>query len=392
MHRLERSKRRVTPGNRTRSGFLCLLVCGTLLQARSASASAQPEAATPARIDAVFVLDTTGSMSGLIEGAKQKIWSIASAMSDAKGQPDIRVGLLGYRDRGDEYITRFYDLSSDIDSVYEKLQALRAGGGGDTPESVNQALHEAVGRMSWREDARVYRVIFLVGDAPPHMDYQDDVAYSDSLSLATSRDIIVNTVQCGSHAATTPVWKEIARRGEGHYASIAQDGGMVAMETPFDAPLATLNHQLAETLLPYGASARKRGLLDKIQRAARSDSSVVASRLAYLSKNGSPIASGESDLVDDLHFGRVQLEEIPKAALPESMQELDREQAQVFLQGKVERRNSLQRQISQLVAERESHLELARKRLRAEGLAAGFDEQVLKSIREQASDKGIEFD
>ena len=30
------------------------------------------------RIDVVFVLDTTGSMGGLIEGAKQKIFSIAS--------------------------------------------------------------------------------------------------------------------------------------------------------------------------------------------------------------------------------------------------------------------------------------------------------------------------
>ena len=89
-----------------------------------------PAVSTPAppRIEVAFVLDTTGSMSGLIEGAKQKIWSIANQMIAAKPTPDIRIGLVGYRDRGDEYITRHYDLTNDIDAVYANLQKFSAGG------------------------------------------------------------------------------------------------------------------------------------------------------------------------------------------------------------------------------------------------------------------------
>ena len=49
------------------------------------------------RIEVCFVLDTTGSMSGLIKGAKQKIWSIANDMAGAKPTPRIRFGLIGYR-------------------------------------------------------------------------------------------------------------------------------------------------------------------------------------------------------------------------------------------------------------------------------------------------------
>ena len=87
--------------------------------------------ATTPRIEAVFVLDTTGSMGGLIDGAKRKIWSIANQLASAKQTPDVRMGLIGYRDRGDDYVTRDYPLSSDIDALYGKLQQFQAQGGGD---------------------------------------------------------------------------------------------------------------------------------------------------------------------------------------------------------------------------------------------------------------------
>src|SRR5262245_14748415 len=107
-------------------------------------------------IDVVFVLDTTGSMSGMIDAAKEKIWSIASSMASAQPTPQIRVGLVGYRDRGDAYVTRVVDLSSDIDSMYATLMQFVAAGGGDGPESVNEALHDAVQRMAWRSYTNAY--------------------------------------------------------------------------------------------------------------------------------------------------------------------------------------------------------------------------------------------
>lgn len=60
-------------------------------------------------IEVVFVLDTTGSMSGLIQAAKEKVWSIASTMAQADPAPEIKMGLVAYRDRGDEYVTRVVD-------------------------------------------------------------------------------------------------------------------------------------------------------------------------------------------------------------------------------------------------------------------------------------------
>ena len=138
------------------------------LSAGLSSAMAKPV------VEVAFVLDTTGSMGGLIEGAKRKIWSIASAIVDSNPDADIRMGLIAYRDIGDDYVTKKVELTRDIQDLYANLLELKARGGGDWPESVNEALDVAVNKMQWTQGPDNTRIVFLVGDAPPHMDYAQD--------------------------------------------------------------------------------------------------------------------------------------------------------------------------------------------------------------------------
>jgi hypothetical protein len=194
-------------------------------------------------------------MSGLIEGAKQKIWSIANEMVSARPTPEIRMGLVAYRDRGDQYVVKSFDLTSDIDAVYANLRGFSAGGGGDTPESVNEALDEAVHKMEWSKDRGVLKIILLVGDAPPHMDYDNAPRYPEICQDAMKKDLIINTVQCGGIVQTTPIWQEIAKLSEGSYAAIAQSGNMAVIATPMDAELAELNRKVGATLV----GLRRRG-------------------------------------------------------------------------------------------------------------------------------------
>src|SRR5438046_10633163 len=63
-------------------------------------------------IEMVFVLDTTGSMGGLIEGAKQKIWSIVNDVQKSPSRPNMRIGLVGYRDHGDAYVTKILPVTN----------------------------------------------------------------------------------------------------------------------------------------------------------------------------------------------------------------------------------------------------------------------------------------
>ena len=237
-----------------------------------------PPVAERPKVEAVFVLDTTGSMSGLIAAAKEKIWSVASTLAAAQPAPEIRIGLVAYRDRGDAYITKTVDLNADLDSVYATLMDFQAGGGGDGPESVNQALHDAVHGVSWSQEGQAYRVIFLVGDAPPHMDYQDDVKYPETLAAAKARGIVVNTIQAGNNRATTRVWEQIAGLGDGDYARVDSDGDAVAMSTPYDRELAKLSEALK-------AARRAR---DSIDAAAWSFSAASSLRCCFSFSSGVP--------------------------------------------------------------------------------------------------------
>jgi hypothetical protein len=360
-----------------RQAFGTTSATGSLAVAKPAPAKA---------IEAVFVLDTTGSMSGLIEGAKRKIWSIADAMSGNSPGVPIRVGLVAYRDRGDEYVTRRVDLTEDLDSVWAQLRELRADGGGDTPESVNEALNEAVTKLSWSSGPNVYRVVFLVGDAPPHQDYAQDVSFRQSAGLAAQKDIVINTVQCGALPETTPVWQEIAKLGLGQFAAIGQDGAMIAVTAPQDDELAVLNRKLAATVIPYGDAREQAEVREKVKNSLDAAPEAAASRLSYLAKRGGRANLGRADLVDAVTSGSIAVKDVPPAALPEPMQKLSEAERARFVEKKQDERREIQEKIAKLAGERDTFLRKAE----ASGPADGFDAKVRQVVKEQAAKKGIE--
>ncbi len=126
-------------------------------------------ASLPVRLDLVFLIDATGSMGDEIAKLKASMRAMAQQIAQLPGQPDICWGLVSYRDRGDAYITRTHDFTDDLGAFQQQLAGVQAHGGGDTPEALNEALHEVVHRLSWRQQAA--RMVVLVADAPPHLDY-----------------------------------------------------------------------------------------------------------------------------------------------------------------------------------------------------------------------------
>jgi hypothetical protein len=120
----------------------------------------------PAQLDLALVIDTTGSMSDELEYLKAEIDGIARAVYEMFPQVDQRYALVLYRDEGDQYVTRTFDFTGSLEDFRVKLSAQSAGGGGDYPEAVHLALEQA-GNLSWRA-GHTARVLFLVGDAPPH--------------------------------------------------------------------------------------------------------------------------------------------------------------------------------------------------------------------------------
>jgi hypothetical protein len=147
----------------------------------------------PARrtVDLAFVLDTTGSMGEEIEAVKSTIRTVAARLGAE--QTDVRIGLVEYKDRGDPEVTRTYPFSSDLRAFSHSVAALSAGGGGDAPEDMQAGLSAALDKLQWRSGATA-RLIVVVADAPPHLDYQDERDYADAARRAAARGIKMFTV------------------------------------------------------------------------------------------------------------------------------------------------------------------------------------------------------
>jgi len=347
------------------------------------------------QIEVVFVLDTTGSMSGLIAAAKEKIWSIASTMASAQTAPDIKMGLVAYRDRGDAYITQTIPLSGDLDSMYARLMDFQADGGGDGPESVNQALHDAVNKITWSQNPNTYKVIFLVGDAPPHMDYQDDVKYPVTVALAKQKGIIVNAIQCGQDSSATADWQQVASLGQGSYFQVEQSGNAVAIATPYDNKLADLSSKLDKTRLFYGNDEEKAKQASKLaatEKLHRESSTESQARRATFNASASGKANflGENELIDAVSSGRVKLSSLPKKSLPESLQAMPPAVQEEFVGKTKKERSALESEIKKLSEQRNDYL---RQKVVAEGgKKDSLDAKLFGAIRKQANDKGLVYE
>ena len=337
-------------------------------------------------VEVAFVLDTTGSMGPLIEGAKRKIWSIATAIVDANPDAEIRMGLVAYRDIGDEYVTKKFDLTTDIQDLYANLLELKARGGGDWPESVNEALDVAVTKLSWTQGEEICRIMFLVGDAPPHMNYAQDTKYPDVLRTARERDILVNAVQAGSARDTERVWRSIAQLGHGRYIPIPQNGGkLVVIETPYDTEIIELQNEINHTVIPYGPRERRGDVMDKTRQLAAAPRSVAAEMSGYLArysaKSGSAI-TGDGDLVADIKAGRQKLATVKDDDLPDKMRGMNADERQAFIDKQMASRKTLNQRMAELVTKRDRYVrEQAAKAPKP--AANSFDRAVAETLKAQ---------
>jgi hypothetical protein len=263
--------------------------------------------------------------------------------------------------------------------------------------------------MSWSTDGETYKVIFLVGDAPPHMDYKNEVQYPAICEQAVRNDLIINTIQCGNMGSTVVPWRDIADKSEGAYVAIGQGGDMILVATPMDKEIAELRASIAGTRRGYGGAealakahdveramaepdaapsgaARASFMLKKESAAKGRYERGDASALAELKRDA---IGGHADLFEAIAYDAVTWEELEEEKLPEELRKLDKEDRAEYVKKKLEERNELETKLLTLTREREEYLAAERKKLANK--KDGFDEEVGKVIREQAKKKGIVY-
>jgi hypothetical protein len=359
-----------------------------------AAPTPKPEDSVQAKIQIVFALDATGSMSGLIGAAKEKIWSIAGSLAQADPSPTIEMGLLFYRDKGDEFVTRMVPLSKDLDLVYADLMQIIAAGGGDSPESVNQALHESVTKFKWDTSENTYRTVFLVGDCPPHMDYRDDVKYPISCKTAKDKDIVLNTILMGNDHRAKQIWREIAICNQGSFTQVNMDANDILVQTPYDSVIAVISDRMDDTRLYYGNMEDKSAAKDKMTKSKTisvgSKVTAKAQRAEYNTTSaGKKGYYGDKELVEGYKTNKLKLENIRKEELPDEMKNMTEEEQKKFIEKRIAQRDSLQKELVKFTKLRQDYISKDLKSRKPGEVDSSFSNQIYKSIRKQTEKKKI---
>ncbi len=359
----------------------------------AAQAKPEHEHALPDRpdVDLVIALDVSGSMSGLLDSAKQRLWDIVNELGRAQPQPRLRVAILSYgnpsygADTG--YVRLDRPFTTDLDAVNETLFAFRTNGG---DEYVARAVHTSIRRLQWSTEPGALRIMFIAGNESAEQDPL--IPIQRAAKLATENGIIVNTIYCGAEGDNVSEgWAKVANLTQGMYASIDQNAAAVAnIATPMDAQLAALNQELNKTYVPYGRHGKRYrdNQLAQDENAAKMSAPALASRT--VTKAGALYNGAEWDLVDALEAGR-KLEEVEKKDLPAEMQSMEALEREQFVKEQSEKRQRLEAEIVKLDEERRSYIAEKRREAEASG-PKGLDEVILEGLRRLAMDKGFTFD
>ena len=352
---------------------------------------AQPPVKGPI-IELVFCLDATGSMSGLITTAKEKIWSIVSELSQTQPAPRIKLGMVFYRDRGDAYITKVIPMTLDIDSVYTELLAIQAGGGGDTPESVNQALHEAVSQMNWTRGNNVYKTVFLVGDCAPHMDYKNDVKYQVTCKLASEKGITLNTIKLGTQCTDAiPHFKAIAECSNGEYQQLGQHAEDLVIETPYDDSINYYSKQIDASKMYYGSSSEQSFNYSRKSKAMKiyseASSSANTDRAKYnMSESGRDNWFGKKELINDLIANKISLDSISEDELPAEIKKIKKANRKQYVLDKKKNRDNNLIQLKGLNLKKAEYIKAE---IAKNPAAISFSGEIIITMKEQAKENGV---
>lgn len=149
----------------------------------------------PIPLDILFIFDTTGSMGEEIQRLKTTIELIYLNLTSLSVETLLRFGMVLYRDVRDEYVTNVIPLTGNLSQFQQSLSKVEAGGGGDFPEDLQSALHDALRIIEWN-DAGI-SLCFIITDAPPHLDYGQTYTYVDAVHDAREAGIKIFGVGTG---------------------------------------------------------------------------------------------------------------------------------------------------------------------------------------------------
>ncbi|MDP6542733.1 MAG: vWA domain-containing protein [Phycisphaerae bacterium] len=369
------------------------IVIATLIL--SISAAVQARSIVPPRrvrhVDLAICLDTSGSMSGLIQSAKQKLWAVVNELATARPKPVLRVALYHYGNDGlkseNGWVKQLCPLTTNLDMVYEKLFPLTTNGG---TEYVARVMLAATTQLKWDKSKDTLRIIFIAGNEPATQDKVHKLR--DTCKAAATAGIIVNTLHCGSEDKGRKTgWADAAAWADGQYAAIDHDRGTVVINTPHDKKLAELSAKLNVTYIGYGRGGKDGLARQKKQDANASSMNAPAAAQRASAKAGGLYTNTGWDLVDASKQKDFDITKIKTEDLPKDMQKMSDDEKKAHIAKQSASRAAIQKEIMELSKKRIVFVkaEMAKKGLNEK---TSFDAALRKMVRTQAEKRNFKFE
>ncbi|MFH0939162.1 MAG: vWA domain-containing protein [Planctomycetota bacterium] len=354
------------------------------------------------KIQIALLLDTSGSMNGLINQAKTQLWKIVNEFVTAKqkgARPTFEVALYEYGNDNlnaqQGFIRQVISLTNDLDKVSQELFALKTNGGS---EFCGWVIREASNNLAWSAKHNDLKVIIIAGN---EAFTQGTVNYKESCKAAISKGIVVNTIFCGTREeGIQTMWQDGATRADGAYMNINQNQEVVQIAAPQDAEIARLGVEINDTYIAYG----DKGLTAKENQIAQDANAATAAPLSAvqraITKSSAIYQTSDWDLVDAVKNNNVKLEEVKLNEMPVEMQKMSPDERKAYLEEKAKLRAKIQAKIQELDKQRKEYVSAEMKK-QAE-VAAGpgtvaipadtLDSAMSKAIIEQAAKAGFQFE
>lgn len=348
-----------------------------------------PVAAGSNVIDLAICLDTSGSMDGLIDSAKQTLWSIVNDLALVQPAPTLRVALLTFGNDGHSaengWVLVDSPLTADLDIISQKLFALTTNGG---TEYVGRVVDAATTDLQWSTDPNALKLLVVAGNESADQD--PTIAFRDSSKKAITAGIMVNSIYCGNPMdELAPAWREVSLLADGHFASIDQDNGMIVIDTPFDDELAALTTSVNETYIPWGQGGQAAWSNQRAQDLNNFELNNDAKAQRAMAKN-SQLYSCSWDLVDACKADQIKIADVDRKFLAKELQEMTDAELEAHIKGKADERAQIQANVTKIAAKREAWLAEERAKLQVDDTNA-LDRVMRDAIRAQAATKGIQF-
>ncbi len=175
------------------------------------------------KIQLMFLIDTTGSMGDEISYLKSEIQDVIERVKKDNDNIPIYLALLFYRDKGDDYVTRFYDFTDDIAIQVSRLREEGAAGGGDWEEAVQDAF-ELASKSQWDTNGST-NILVHVADAPAH-DEDVDKWFSAVQTLASKAVRIITVASSGVAGKTEYLFRAQSILTNSYYCYLTNDSGI----------------------------------------------------------------------------------------------------------------------------------------------------------------------